>query len=312
MFYWSSHRYGEGFTSTYSSKGYRIKPPIVKPTRLTSKERGGVGKNLSDGWVINYAIGCTHGCVFCYVDSIHKRYSRERVGPAVDMPWGEYFVVPENLWEAIEETPWTRWSGVEVLMSSTHDPYLPQLYRYTRAILEKALSSGIRIRILTRSLLAIKDLDLLSKFKDRVKFQVSIATMNEDLARIIEPRVPSPSKRISLLREAKETGISILAIVAPVFPPNAYREDLARDLDEILSNLAEVGVDYVYGESLHIRGSNILYIEKALEEKIDVNHNFDRYAGKLFTELLGKYALKGEWWYENYKTSIGNPETAHE
>jgi hypothetical protein len=22
------------------------------------------GKDLSDGWVVNFAIGCTHGCVF--------------------------------------------------------------------------------------------------------------------------------------------------------------------------------------------------------------------------------------------------------
>ena len=41
------------------SSRYEIKPPLVKKSRLTSVRNGGIGKNLSDGYVINYAIGCT-------------------------------------------------------------------------------------------------------------------------------------------------------------------------------------------------------------------------------------------------------------
>ena len=53
---------------------YKINPPLIKPSKLTWIEKGGVGKELSDGWAINYAIGCTHACRFCYVDQIHKKY----------------------------------------------------------------------------------------------------------------------------------------------------------------------------------------------------------------------------------------------
>ena len=59
---------------------YRISYPLIKPSRLTSKSRGGVGKELSNGWALNFAVGCTHGCIFCYVDSIHKRFGRHRYG----------------------------------------------------------------------------------------------------------------------------------------------------------------------------------------------------------------------------------------
>ena len=52
---------------------FHINPPLIKHSKLTWVEKGGIGKELSDGWALNYAIGCTHACRFCYVDSIHKR-----------------------------------------------------------------------------------------------------------------------------------------------------------------------------------------------------------------------------------------------
>jgi DNA repair photolyase len=54
---------------------YEIKPPLIKPSALTASKSG---KELSDGYALNYAIGCTHACRFCYVDAIHKRFTRSR------------------------------------------------------------------------------------------------------------------------------------------------------------------------------------------------------------------------------------------
>jgi hypothetical protein len=68
---------------------FRIKPPLVKPSKLASRDVGGVGKNLSDGWAVNFVIGCYFACPFCYVDSIWKRYGRSRFSPAVKLRWGE-------------------------------------------------------------------------------------------------------------------------------------------------------------------------------------------------------------------------------
>jgi len=96
---------------------YRATAPLIHPSRLTTRDRGGVGKDLSEGWCLNFAVGCTHGCKFCYVDVINKLFAGGRFknnAPArrevQDKDWGEYFMVPENLDEAIEETPWERWA----------------------------------------------------------------------------------------------------------------------------------------------------------------------------------------------------------
>ncbi len=277
---------------------YRCSPPLIRPSRLTTTARGGVGKNLSEGWNLNFAVGCTHGCPFCYVDAIHKRFGESRYGPAVLNKWGDYFLVPENLDEAIKRTPWKRWAGKEVMMSSTHDPYLPMLARVARTILEHALPAGVRICLQTRSFLVTKDLDLLAEYKDRVRLQVSLATMNRELARRIEPRVPSPEARVEVLRRAKAAGLSVGVILAPIFPPTSSRPDFAADLREMAERLAKIRPDHIYGESLHIRGENVRLVEEALGEKVFIGRGFDRAAGRIFHRELSGAGLRGTWWAE--------------
>ncbi|MEB3787598.1 MAG: radical SAM protein [Desulfurococcales archaeon] len=260
---------------------YRVRPPLVKKSRIAG------------GWVVNYAVGCTHGCVFCYADSIHKKYNV--YGLDVGGDWGTYFYIPRNLWQAIVETPWGRWRGKEVLLSSMHDPYLPQLYKYTRAILERALRAGVRVRILTRSPLVLRDLDLLEEYRDKVTVGVSIATLDPGFARLIELRVTPPRVRLRVLEEAAGRGLRTVAHVAPVFPANRARPWLEEDLESIMAELARVGVDYVYGESLHARGSNMAYIRRVLGEEVRVDRGFDGYLERLFHRLLGRYGLRGEY-----------------
>ncbi len=278
---------------------YIINPPLIKKSKLTTVENGGIGKQLSDGWAINYAIGCTHACRFCYVDNIHKRYSQKKFGSIVTMAWGNYFLIPSNLDEAIEKTNWKKWKGIEVMMSSTHDPYLPMLALTTRKILERALPFGVKFCIQTRSPLIEKDFTLLSTYKDQIRLQVSIATMDKDFAKLIEPRVAPPESRLNIIKKAKEYGLETGVIIAPVFPPVKIRPSPSADLEKIISSLAEIRPDHIFGESLHIRGSNLNEIEFAIGEKVMLG-NFDNAIEKVFYRLLKKYNLKGKWWKEQH------------
>lgn len=277
---------------------YKINAPLIKPSKLTAKENGGIGKELSDGWAINYAIGCMHGCRFCYVDGIHKRYGEQRIGKAAYRPWGNYFFVPKNIEEAIEETPWHKWKGQEAMMSSTHDPYLPQLLPVTRKILEKALPEGVKFCIQTRSPLATRDFNLIKDYKDQVRVQVSIATMNHELSTLIESRVSPPESRFKVIEHAKGLGLNTGIIIAPVFPPVKVRPDPSKDLADIIERLSELKPDYIYGESLHTRGSNMQGIEVAMGER-PVLKGFDKKIGREFNALLKRHRLTGTWWPDN-------------
>jgi len=182
-------------------------------------------------------------------------------------------------------------------MSSTHDPYLPQLYLWSRKILERALPAGVRLCIQTRSPLVERDFDLLRKYRGQVRLQVSIATMNEQLARLIEPRVATPRRRMEIIRKAKEEGLRVGVIIAPVFPATRLRPDVEADLEIIAAELSKIRPDHIYGESLHIRGLNLAYLEQALGARINIE-GFDRYAENLFHRALRAHGLTGVWWPE--------------
>jgi DNA repair photolyase len=232
-----------------------------------------------------------------------------------------YLLIPNNIEEAISKTTWHRWRGKEVMLSSTHDPYLPELAGYARRILEASLPYGVKYCIQTRSLLVKNDFDLLSEYKDQIRLQYSIATLNEELAKLIEPRVPSPYARLNVLKEASRLGLKVGVIIAPIFPIEGW----LNDLENIFKELAEIsyysnrnGDDNsnsssrmdVYGEALHIRGINMEYIKEFFYNKrsnirfvSDLDKTsllrFDKLAGKHFNALLTKYRLNGRYWYEN-------------
>ena len=278
---------------------YRATIPLIRPSKLTSKERGGVGKELSEGWCINFAVGCTHACPFCYVDAIHKRFGK-RYGDLTRMKWGDYFLVPSNLDEAIERTPWGRWAGKEVMMSSTHDPYLPKLAPHARGILERALPAGVRFCIQTRSLLVRRDFNLLTEYPEQVRLQISIATLSRELSRRIEPRVPPPERRLEVLAQAKEAGLKVGVIIAPAFPACAPRPDIREDIQSIAAALARIRPDHIYGESLHVRGENVRLVQDAIGERLRLTNGFDKGVARLFREELARAGLKGIWWPEGY------------
>jgi DNA repair photolyase len=292
---------------------YETKPPLIKPSALTASKSG---KELSDGYALNYAIGCTHACRFCYVDSIHKRFTRSRLMKnanndvivdvdanasvdvsIIDKPWGMYMLIPTkgSFWYALMNTEWYRWKDKEVMLSSTHDPYLPELYDYTRKILETSLPYGVRYCIQTRSLLVRKDFDLLLRYKEQIRLQYSIMTLNLKLSRLLEPRVPSPYARLNVLKEASGLGLKVGVIIAPILPVEGWKEDL----EMLFKELATIPNITVYGEILHRRGSNLRYIKEQGISITEDLEDFDKQVGSHFETLLSKYGLKGRYWYEH-------------
>lgn len=287
---------------------YRALAPLIHPSKLTTVERGGVGKDLSEGWCLNFAVGCTHGCRFCYVDVINKAFAggRFKNNPGAkrevkEKAWGDYFLIPEGLQEAIDATPWKKWSGKEVMLSSMHDAWLPELEGWARKILTPALEAGVRFCIQTRSLLVLKDLDLLSRYPNQVRLQVSVATMDQAFARLIEPRVPTPRRRLEVLEKAKKHGIPTGVILAPIFPNIGARQNWNYDMVQLVDAVAAIAPDHIYGESLHVRGKNLEYLREALGAPIDVAGLpiFDELAGLCFDIELKHHGLTGTWWAEH-------------
>src|SRR6185312_15098466 len=93
------------------------------------------------------------------------------------------------------------------------DPYQPLegTYRVTRRILEALRDYRTPAGIITRSPLVVRDIDVLQSLARvaGVSVSVSIATMDESLARVIEPTVAPPRQRLRAVRMLADAGIDV-------------------------------------------------------------------------------------------------------
>ena len=76
------------------------------------------------------------------------------------------------------------------------------------------------VNIITKSHLVCRDIDLLSDLarEKMCSVAISIPTMDSDLKRIMEPRVPAAKSRLNAIRELSQAGIPVSLLLAPIIP----------------------------------------------------------------------------------------------
>jgi DNA repair photolyase len=110
-----------------------------------------------------------------------------------------------------------------IAIGTATDPYQPAERRYnvTRGILEElAQHRGLRLGIITKSDLILRDAELLRQICQHNSLHVSltVTTINIDLARILEPRAPRPDLRLEAVRKLHLAGIPAGVNCAPLLP----------------------------------------------------------------------------------------------
>lgn len=208
---------------------------------------------LPFGWTINPYRGCEFACTYCYA-----RYTHEYLGLE---HWLDFekriFVKSEAAARLEEEARAGRLAGRSIAIGTATDPYQPAERRFgvTRGILQVlARRSGLELSITTKSDLVTRDLDLLREVARRSRLHVnfSITTLWPGLARRLEPRAPTPLKRLSALRRVSEAGIECGVFLMPILP------GLTDDRDNLASVAAaarEYGASYLVGQALFLRES---------------------------------------------------------
>jgi DNA repair photolyase len=210
-------------------------------------------------WSVNPYVGCEFGCTYCYARDTH-RYAAER---------NELPVEPLPAWEAFERRILVKTGVAEVLartlepgrlgdaplvIGTATDPYQPaeRRFRLTRRILEVLLGHrGLRIEIISKSPLVVRDIDLLQRLAQRneVTVNVSLATLDRRLARRLELKSPVPEARIRGLARLTAAGVYAGLLAAPILP--GITDDRAG-LDRLLAAAREAGARYVVGSALRL------------------------------------------------------------
>jgi len=100
--------------------------------------------------------------------------------------------------------------------------------------------------------------------RNRVFVNLTITTLDADLARALEPRAPRPDLRLQAIRELNQAGVDAGAICAPVLPGIT---DAPKDLDALVKAVAEAGGKYVFANPLFLKPCSAAIFLPFVEEK---------------------------------------------
>ncbi len=179
--------------------------------------------------------------------------------------WGEFLDIKNYDFDKIRPE---KYNGKTILFSSVTDPYTPleSKYKITQRILEQLVGTKADIEILTKSKLVERDIELFKKF-DCIRVGVSLNTLDDNIARTIEPRASKPSERLRVLQNIANNGISTYIFVSPIFPR-------VSNLREIIEAGSAFTDDFGF-ENLNFRGHNVGRIMDFI--KRDFPHEVDYY-----------------------------------
>lgn len=224
-------------------------------------------------WSINPYRGCYHQCRFCYARRTHTYLEEDGT-----RGWGSRIYVKVNAPAVVRsEVSKRSWKHERVTIGTATDPYQPLegRYRVTRGILEALRDYPTPAGIITRSPLVVRDIDVLQQLARvaGVSVSISIATLDEPLAREIEPTVALPRQRLRAVRMLAEAGIDVSVALAPVLPGI---NDSPESLEAVVHSAHEAGANKVWHNTLNLH---------------DVTRNeFFSYLREHRPELIARYA----------------------
>lgn len=209
-------------------------------------------------WSINPYRGCEFGCVYCYARYTHEFLEKD---PSA---FERLIYVKRDVASTLRrDLVGGRAHAGEILaIGSATDPYQPAERRFgrTRAVLETLLDfRGFRVEITTKSDLVLRDAELLARLGARhsVTVNVSVTTMDADLARELEPRAPTPRRRMDGVAALNAAGVRAGVFLMPVLPGI---NDSDASLGAVLREARAAGAAFVSHQPLFLpKASRAVY-----------------------------------------------------
>jgi len=241
-------------------------------------------------WTINPYRGCEFGCHYCYA-----RYTHEFMEMWDSQDFERKIYAKSDAAELLRaELRQGRDKGLPIALGTATDPYQPaeRQFEVTRRILEVfAEFAGLDLSITTKSVLILRDLDLLSTLAARHRFSIhmSVTTLDERLARLLEPKAPAPAQRLEAVRKLASAGIRVGVNAMPILPG---LNDAPRMLEALARGASEAGAKFIYSNVLFLMPSAMKQFMPFLEREFP--HLVKRYR-KLYARsayLRGEYPEK--------------------
>ncbi|RAZ92739.1 radical SAM protein [Mesorhizobium hawassense] len=211
----SRHVFDDGWNSLEELPPFRTEVQVEKPRTIITRNES---PDISFDRSINPYRGCEHGCVYCFARPTHSFMG---LSPGLDFE-SKLFAKPDAARMLDRELSKPGYQPRTIAIGTNTDPYQPieKQYRIMREILEVLEARGHPVGIVTKSALVTRDIDILSRMAERglAKVALSVTTMDRMLARTMEPRASTPTKRLEAIRQLSDAGIPASVMVAPIIP----------------------------------------------------------------------------------------------
>ncbi|KUM26555.1 PA0069 family radical SAM protein [Mesorhizobium captivum] len=211
----SRHVFDDGWNSLEELPPFKTEVQVEKPRTIITRNES---PDISFDRSINPYRGCEHGCVYCFARPTHSFMG---LSPGLDFE-SKLFAKPDAARMLDRELSKPGYQPRTIAIGTNTDPYQPieKQYRIMREILEVLEARGHPVGIVTKSALVTRDIDILSRMAERglAKVALSVTTLDRMLARTMEPRASTPTKRLEAIRQLSDAGIPASVMVAPIIP----------------------------------------------------------------------------------------------
>lgn len=214
--------------------------PPLRTTVTTERPRTIITRNQSPDVGFDRSInsyrGCEHGCIYCFARPSHAFHD---LSPGLDFET-RLFAKPDAPTLLRAELAARGYIPRPIAFGTNTDPYQPieGEWRITRACLEVLVETRHPFTITTKSDRVVRDIDLIAPMaaKGLAAVVISITTLDPATARTLEPRCPSPAKRLAAVKKLIEAGVPTHVSLAPVVPQITDHE-----MEHILEAAADAG-----------------------------------------------------------------------
>ena len=227
------HVFDDGWESIEELPPFKTEVQVEKPRTIITRNDS---PDISFDRSINPYRGCEHGCVYCFARPTHAYMG---LSPGLDFE-ARLFAKPDAPRLLERELGKAGYQPRTIAIGTNTDPYQPieKQWRIMREVLEVLEAHNHPVGIVTKSALVMRDADILARMAEKglAKVAMSVTTLDRKLARTMEPRAATPSKRLEALKALSDQGIPVSVMMGPVIPGLNDSE-----IERILESAVQVG-----------------------------------------------------------------------
>ncbi|NVD37965.1 PA0069 family radical SAM protein [Ensifer sp. HO-A22] len=207
--------FDDGWESLEDLPPFKTEVQVEKPRSVISRNDS---PDISFDRSINPYRGCEHGCIYCFARPTHAFMG---LSAGLDFE-AKLFAKPDAPRLLERELARPDYKVRPIAIGTNTDPYQPieKEWRILRQILEVLQAANHPVMIVTKSAMVTRDIDLLAPMAEKglARVGISVTTLDRKLARTMEPRASTPSKRLEAIRSLTEAGIPTGVLVSPIIP----------------------------------------------------------------------------------------------